>query len=536
MFVNANVGGGGRGPHDDFWYYPVGVTAGGGVRVNANTALAVPTFYACALVLGQDLGKLPFHLYRREGRGRELATEHPLYRIIHRQPNRWQTAFQWRQMMQWHLVLRYNAYSEKLFDRRGHVTDLVPLHPDRVKVERFIGADGVVNFRYQVKDLQGGNERTLVRGEMFHVRGLTSDGIEGFSPLEAQADSIAEGLAAQRYSKKTLENDARPGGVLEWEGNFKSDEDREAFRKSWHAAQGGMNRGKTAVLERGMKWTEIGVSNTDLQLIDLRKLKAYDVAAIHRMPPHKVGLLDKATFSNIEHQAIEYATDTVHPWCENWEQELGMQLLLPEEQDEFYFKANLNALQRGDAKTRAEFYTRLFQAGALSPNDIRDYEDENPVDGGDRRFVPVNLVPLDRVDDVVDRGGNRDAGPGNGGDQGGREGKAGGGAHASRADAIERAAAERVVRKEAAALRKLNGGGNGEQWIARCEEFYRGHISFVEDVLQVDADTAMAYCERRVAFAQAALERNELLDVFFGDLDTSGVDDLLGFIKRASAA
>lgn len=521
MFVSADVGGQGRAPHDDFWYYPIGNMTAAGVRISPQTALAITTMFACALVMGQTMGMLPVHLFKRlgPGKGQERAVGHPLYRIIHRRPNRWQTAYQWRQMMQWHLMLRYNAYSEILYDRRGHVDELIPLHPDRVKVERYKGADNVVNFRYRVKDENGGNERVLVRGEVFHVRGLTSDGVEGFLPLDAQRESLGEALAAQSYSSRHLQNDARPGGVLEWPGHFKDDEEARKFRQSWQEAQTGANRGKTAVLQKGMTWKDMGVKNTDLQFVELRKLKGYDIAAMNRMPPHKVGLMDRATFTNIEHQGIEFATDTVQPWCVNWEEELSAQLLLEGEQEEFYFEFAMNALLRGDAKTRAEFYGKRFQTGSMSPNDIRQYENENPVDGGDRYYVPVNMVPADRADDMVDNGATNKPG---GETSGGKD-------ESARARRLERAAAERVVRKEVSALNRFLAAGDV---LARAEEFYAGHISFVEDVLQVDSARAMAYCESRMRLLQLSMERGEAVESFCADLERAGADDLLAMIKE----
>jgi HK97 family phage portal protein len=512
-----------RGPHDDFWYYPVG-TAGGGVRVTTQTALAVPAMFACALVMGQTMGLLPCPLFRRKDRGREPATKHPLYRIS-RRPNRWQTRFQFKQMMQWHLMLRYNAYAEILFDRKGNVTELVPIHPDRVTVERFAGADSVPAFRYRVKPLNGvGADRVLVRGEMFHVRGLTSDGIEGFSPLDVQSANLGEALAAQSYSSRHLQNDARPGGVLEWDGHFKDDDERRKFRASWHEAQSGPNRGKTAVLEKGMTWRDLGVKNSDLQFIDLRKLKGYDVAAINRMPPHKIGLMERATFSNIEHQAIEFASDTVQPWATNWEQELSAQLLLDDEQEEYYFEHEMNALLRGDAKARSEYYKGRFSTASLSSNDIRALENEEPITGGDRYFVPVNMVPLDRVDDVVDKGGNKPNGPGDGGDQGGRGDN-------SRAAAMEQAAAERVVRKEVAALRKIPAG---DGWLAAVEAFYAEHIAFVEDVMRVDAATAMAYCEDCVQFVQDSARLRVEEKALYTEMEHGGPRRLLEFARRSA--
>jgi hypothetical protein len=247
------------------------------------------------------------------------------------------------------------------------------------------------------------------------------------------------------------------------------------------------------------------------------------------MPPHKIGLMERATFSNIEHQSIEYATDTMQPWCTNWEQELSAQLLTEKEQEDeqLYFEFNMNALLRGDAKARGELYGKLFGVGAMSPNDIRERENENPIEDGDRYYVPVNMVPSDRVDDVVDKGGNKPTGTGS--DKGGDNEAA-----RARVRALEQAAAARVVRKEVAALRRVAPGAN---YLKRVEEFYRDHIGFVEDVMQVDAATAMAYCTLRTDTIAAAADGRLLdQDAFWDGFEARGPADLLGCIGDGSGA
>lgn len=508
MFLSTDYEPAKRAPHDDFWYMPIGMHAAAGVRVSVESALSVSTLYACALVLGQDLGKTPLHLYRRKTRGKERATEHPLYRLIHRRPNRWQTPYQWRQMMQWHLVLRYNAYARIYYDAKAMPVELVPLHPDRVRVERWLGADGVQNFRYRYTK-PGGGEEVLTRFEVFHVRGLTTDGIEGFSPLEVQRDSIGEAIAAQRYNGRRMANDARPGGIIEWPGHFEDDNEREKYRKSFERAQSGENSGRTAVLEKGMTWKEIGVKNTDLQFIELREMKAHDIAAVHRMPPHKVGLLKHATFSNIEHQGIEYVTDTLHPHFVNWEQELSVQLLTEEEQEEFFFEFLAEGLLRGDSKARGEFYAKRFQVGSLSPNDIREAENEGPIDGGDRYFVPVNMVPLDRADDMVDKpAAQRPAAPAE---------------ERERDEDEEAAEAGGVVRKEAARV-------SDRRAPDEVEAFYAGHVSYVAERMEIEESVAAEYCAMRLESFQAAHLAGRL-DAWLAELQADGVHQLLQIVR-----
>lgn len=516
MWLSGEYKASGRQPHDDFWYAPVGMSAAAGVRVSMESALSVTTLYSCALVLGQDLGKTPLLMYRRKKRGKERATEHPMYRLVHQRPNRWQTPFQWRQMMEWHLVLRHNAYARILYDAKAMPAELVPMHPDRVKVERWIGADGVENFRYR-HTRQGGREETLTRYEVLHLRGLTSDGIEGFSPLEVQRDSIGEAIAAQRYSSRRMANDARPGGAIEWTGHFPDDDERDKFRKSWERAQVGVNSGRTAVLERGMTWKEIGVKNTDLQFIELRDWKAHEIAAMYRMPPHKVGLLKNATFSNIEHQGIEYATDTLTPHFVNWEEELSVQLLTEDEQQEYFFEFLDVALLRGDSKARGEYYAKRFGVGSMSPNDIREAENEEPVPGGDRYFVPVNMVPLDRADDMVDKGPKPTPEPSGG--PGGEERK--------REDDEEAADASRVVRREVARISQRHS-------VDAVQSFYREHVATVVELMQVDEAIAAEYCDMRLQTFLAAEASGRVPDWLL-ELDSDGVHQLLQFVRASRA-
>lgn len=502
MFLAQDPGSGGRAPHDDFWFMPVGAYSAAGVRVSQAAALAISTFFACAMVLGQTSGVAPVHLYRRlDKRGKERATNHPLYKVIHRQPNRWQTAFQWRQMMQWHLALRYNAYSEIYYNRVGDVSELVPTHPDRVKVERFIEGDGRTNFRYRVKSPDGSSERVLVRGEMFHLRGLTSDGIEGFSPLEVQADSIGEAIAAQRYGATRMRNDARAPGVIEFPGHFNTDTDRNKFRDSWQQAQTGGNAGKTPVLEKGMTYRELGVKNTDLQYIELRKLKNSDIAAMHRMPPHKVGIMDRATFSNIEHQGLEFITDTMLPWFVNLEQEISAQLLQEDEREEYFAETLVEGLLRGDAKSRAEYYSKGILDGWLVRNEARIAENLNPLPGLDKPLEPMNMRGAGEKPAAAGSDNpNPDSVTSPGQEEGAHD------ASARRLQALNAAAINRVVRKESEMVQRAFRTAAKTVAADQLAEAYVKHGAFVATVMAVTEALAADYCHSQLPLALKAMD------------------------------
>ena len=307
---------GDRSPWGDFWFEPVSVRTSSGTRVSADSAMRLSAVYACVRILAETLAMLPIVLYRqRSDGGKERVTDHWLYRLLAKRPNRWQNAFEWREMLQGHLALRGNAYNQIIANSRGEIAELVPVHPDRISVEMLDNGD----YRYRVTDRQGGS-RPVARGEIWHLRGLSSDGLTGLSPIELARENFGVALAAQDYGARFFANDAKPtGGWIEFPGNFKDKAARDVFRESFQAAQSGANRGKILVLENGMKYNEVGVTNKDAQFLELRKFQIADVARVFRVPPHMIADLDRATFSNIEQQSLEFIMHTVTPWAERWE-------------------------------------------------------------------------------------------------------------------------------------------------------------------------------------------------------------------------
>lgn len=375
-----------RGEANDFWYQPLPYRIGG--TVSPDSAMRLSVVWSCVRVLSETVGSTPLHMYRRLDRGKERVTDHHLARLIARRPNRWQTAMEWREMMQGHLTLRGNAYSEIIYGARGEITDLVPVNPDSVSVQ--INDDGFPI--YKVRDHKG-RERVMLWSEILHLRGMSANGYTGMSPIEYERSSIGEALAAQDYGARFYQNDAQSTRWIEMPGNFKTAEDAKRFREAWQSAQTGGNRWKTPVLEAGMKLHEVGIKHTDAQFLETRRYKDSDIARIFRVQPHKVGILDRATYSNIEMQAIEFVTDTMLPWFVRWEQTLSMALLDVEERDELFFEFNVNGLLRGDAKARSDFYGSGIQDGWMTRNEVRERENLNPLDGLDTPLEPLNMAP-----------------------------------------------------------------------------------------------------------------------------------------------
>ena len=383
-----------RSPWGDWWFEPVGMRTATGMRVTPDRALQLPVVLACVRVLAESFSILPLRMYRNTGSSRKRLTKHWLLDLIGRAPNPFQTAFEWREMMMGHLALRGNAYNQIIADRRGNITALMPLHPDRIKIE-FIGA-GQFDYRYRYVQ-RDGTDLVLTRGDVWHIRGLSSDGVMGLSPIELARESAALGLAAQDYGARFFANDAKPGGGwIEFPGNFKDKAARENFRESWQEAQSGLNRGKIAVLEYGMKFNELGMSNKDSQFLEARQFQVSDIARIFRVPPHLVGDLSKATFSNIEQQSLDFVIHTMTPWAERWEASAETSLLTDDESDieaEFDF----TGLLRGDQAARTAYYQGGIQSGWMVRNEAREREGMEPLPGLDEPLRPMNMVEESEV-------------------------------------------------------------------------------------------------------------------------------------------
>ena len=379
----------------DFWFEPVSARTGGGMRVSPERALRLAAVYACVRILSETMASLPLVIYQRRADGaKDKVTDHWLYRLMAKRPNRFQNPFEWREMLQSHLVLRGNAYNQIITNPRGEVVELMPLHPDRIRLELLASGE----YRYRFTD-RFGVESVLPRGEVWHLRGLSSDGLMGLSPIELARDSLGMALAAQDYGARFFANDAKPtGGWIEFPGSFKDSEAKKVFRESYQQAQSGANRGKVLVLENGMKFHEVGVTNKDAQFLELRKFQITDIARLFRVPPHMIADLDRATFSNIEQQSLEFVMHTMTPWAERWEASIESELLL--ESDDIEIEFDFANLMRGDAASRSSYYQSGIQNGWLTRNEARIAENLNPLDGLDAPLRPLNMVEESAAEDL----------------------------------------------------------------------------------------------------------------------------------------
>lgn len=379
----------------DFWFEPLAARSVSGLRVSPDASLRLSAVYACVRILSETMASLPIVLYRkRPDGGKDRVTDHWLHPLLCRRPNRHQNPFEWREMLQGHLALRGNAYNQIISNPRGEIVELVPIHPDRVRIELLRSGE----FRYRVTD-RFGDETILPRGDVWHLRGLSSDGLLGMSPIELARESLGMALAAQEYGARFFANDAKPtGGWIEFPGSFKDAEAKKIFRESYQSAQSGANRGKVLVLENGMKFHEVGVTNKDAQFLELRKFQITDIARIFRVPPHMIADLDRATFSNIEQQSLEFVMHTMTPWAERWEASIGSELLL--DGDDLEVEFDFANLMRGDAASRSAYYQSGIQNGWLTRNEARIAENLNPLDGLDEPLRPLNMVEEGDAEEV----------------------------------------------------------------------------------------------------------------------------------------
>ena len=377
-------------------------TSAAGKSVNERSAMQMTAVYACVRILSESIAGLPLHMYRYEEDGSKTkAVEHPLYHLLHDEPNPEMTSFIFRETLMSHLLLWGNAYAQIIRNGKGDIIALYPLMPNRMKVER--DAKGQLYYEYQTMKEDAptmkGAVYQLDPSEVLHVPGLGFDGLVGYSPIAMAKNAIGLAIAAEEYGSKFYANGAAPSGVLEHPNVLK---DPAKVRDSWNAAFGGSsNAHRVAVLEEGMKYNPISISPNEAQFLETRKFQIDEIARIFRVPPHMVGDLEKSSFSNIEQQSLEFVKYTLNPWVCRWEQALQRALLSDDEKGKYFFRFNVEGLLRGDYQSRMNGYATARQNGWMSANDIRELENLDRISaelGGDLYLVNGNMLPLSQVE------------------------------------------------------------------------------------------------------------------------------------------
>jgi HK97 family phage portal protein len=367
-----------------------------GVQISEHNALTVSDVYKCCRVITEAIAMLPCEVYMTNAQGKTKAVDHPLYHLLQCEPNDHMTAFTYLEVMLLNLLLwgRHASYIE-----RGKFGQPVALWPIRPDLFRFEVRDGQMWFYVTT---QGGVQTKFWEDEILYIPGLTRDGYFPYSPIALHRETLGLSKATEMYGASFFGNGSHSGGFLSTEGNL-SPEAAKRLKDSWEEKNSGMEAAhRVVVLEEGLKFTANTIPPEDAQFLQTRKFQRSEIAGIFRVPPHKIGDLDRSTNNNIEHQDMEFYRDTVAPWATRIEQGMNRRLLMPGEKGKVFIKFDITGMMRGDTAARMAFYLGMFQTGSFGPNDILAAEGFPKVEGGDQRFVPMNMVPLDKAAQLAD--------------------------------------------------------------------------------------------------------------------------------------
>lgn len=350
----------------------------------------IAAVYSCNRVLSETLGQLPLILYRRKDRGKDRAMDRIEYNLLRHKPNSAQTAFAFKEMIVHHVNFRGNFYSQIVSSRR-RVLEIVPLHPDRMEPE--MKSDGSVNYRYTTKR---GVVTNFDQEDILHIPGPAADAdnpVKGVTPLSAVSDTFDLAREAQMFAKNTFKNGGSSTLVFQHPGKLKP-ESKQAMRKDWEENHAGQrNAGRPIIIDEGLTATALNMTLKDAQFIESRKLSRSEICGIFRVPPHMISDLERATFSNIEHQGLSFIQFTMMPWISRVEEAFTSKLFLPyTDTEDLFVEFLVTSILRGDQKSRYEAYKQGIETGWLVRNEARELENLNPLEGLDEPLLPLNMM------------------------------------------------------------------------------------------------------------------------------------------------
>ena len=445
-----------------------------GVTINETTALNLSAVWAAVRVLTDTVASTPVLVYERlEPRGKARSPGHPIYRLLHDRPNPEMSAFTFKETLQGHLALSGNAYAEKERNGRGEVVALWPIAPNRV-TPKLMSVGGKVAKAFVV-DVDG-VKKVLGPDQVMHLTGFGGDGVVGYSAIGMARESLGLAKAAEEFGGRMFGSGLRAGGILTHPKSL-SDIARKNLRESIEKYSGGLdNAHRMMLLEDGLTWTQNTIPPEDAQFLETRKFQVNEVARWFRVPPHMIGDLERSTNNNIEHQSLEFVRDTARPWFVRWEQVLNWELFSQADRGTYFAEFLMDALLRGDNASRAAYYAQRFNVGSISQNEIRELENQNPIDGGDRYYVQGALVPVDKIDDIIDaKKAKPEAPPA-------PEKPVDDERYALAFRRVMRDAAERVVKREVNEARRALKKGDLTLFRGWVYEFYKGQAEHVAGV------------------------------------------------------
>ncbi len=359
---------------------------GNGIHVSPETAQKLTAVYACIYVLSSTLAQLPLNVLRKVDGEIVPGTDHPAHYLLHDEPNMWQTSYKWRETKQAHTLGWGNGYSRLVRSPRGELQGIELCQPQHTELLR--------NGRRWIYGTLDDDAQPLAVApeDMIHVRAIGSNGKVGISPIRQNAETIGLGLAAVRYGKEFFEGGGRPTGIVTLKGDVKAD-GWERLKKLWISAATKLaqSENKTLLLPADLDYKALTIAPEDAQFLETRKLTRSEIAGLFNVPAHMINDLEKATFSNISEQAIQFVRHSIMPWIVNWEQEINRKVFTRAERlAGYYVRFNLAGLLRGTPTERAEFYSRAILDGWMHRNEVRVLEDMNPITGLDQMLINVN--------------------------------------------------------------------------------------------------------------------------------------------------
>jgi HK97 family phage portal protein len=360
-----------------------------GRAMNDGRALSLPAVFSAVSSIAGDIATQPLKVYQRRADGGRDTVDHPLNYLLNFEVSEGVSAITTRESAQAHVLLRGNAYLEITWNG-STVGSLTLHHPDSV-----YHIEGTEFYKIVSEN------RMVHMSNMLHLAGPGGDGVTGFSVIKLARENWSLYSALEESNTRFIANASRPSGVITSPSPITA-ETANRLKEMWANRNAGLDGvGKTPILDNGMTWQQVGLSAEDTQFIESRQFAVTDIARWFNIPPHKIGDLSRSTFSNIEEQSIEYVRGTLRPWVVRHEAQMAIKLLTPRERAAgLFLKYNMDALLRGDIQRRTEAYATQFNLGALTVNEVRALEDRNPIDGGDRAFIRLDMVPLENIDEV----------------------------------------------------------------------------------------------------------------------------------------
>ena len=367
-------------------------TTSAGVTVTAQSALQTSTVFACVRVIAETIASLPLKIYRKDpDGGKTPAPNHPLQYLLNRVgPNPWQSAPEFWEMQCGHNALRGNAYSFKVKDGTGKYIGFVPLNPANMRVDVKLDNFESPKIIYKYTPDGKGMPVDIPADDIWHLKGISTDGFTGLSPLSLASEAIGLSIAAEEHGATFFKNGAATSGVIQYPGRLK-EEASKRFRESVQDAISGSNKFKIILFEEGATWAQVGINNSDSQFLETRQFQVEDIARIFRVPAILIGHPDKSsTYASAEQFMISFVVHTIRPWLVRIEKSITKNLMSADRQN-YFAEFSVEGLLRGDSKSRAEFYASAIQNTWMSPNEARQLENMDPREGGDE-YVNPNIT------------------------------------------------------------------------------------------------------------------------------------------------